>query len=311
MSKIVQIQHQQQQSESTTNSKPSIPLISKPKEKWPFWYGGFGGGVACLFTHPLDLAKVRLQTAPIPKPTLFQMALSIWKHDGILGVYSGLSAGLLRQATYSLTRFGVYEYLKENYVPSDKQSSMAYLLPISMISGGVGGIVGNPSDIVNIRMQNDTGLPLDKRRNYNHAINGVTRIIKEEGVSSLFRGLGTNLVRGVLMTSSQVVTYDISKNLLIKNLQMDKDSKLTFFSASLIAGLVATTICSPADVLKTRIMNSSGSGEGVLKILAHAFKNEGPSFMFRGWVPSFVRLGPNTIITFLVVEQLREYRVGL
>lgn len=305
MSKIVQIQHHQQAEAA------SLTVSPKPKEKWPFWYGGFGGGVACLFTHPLDLAKVRLQTAAIPKPTLFQMALSIWKHDGILGIYSGLSAGLLRQATYSLTRFGVYEYLKENYVPVEKQSSMLYLLPISMISGGVGGVVGNPSDIVNIRMQNDTGLPVGDRRNYKHAIDGVFRIVREEGVNSLFRGLGTNLVRGVLMTSSQVVTYDISKNVLIKNFQMNKDSKLTFFGASLIAGLVATTICSPADVLKTRIMNSSGTGEGVVHILGTAFKNEGPSFMFRGWVPSFVRLGPNTIITFLVVEQLRKYKVGL
>ncbi|CCH42182.1 Mitochondrial dicarboxylate transporter [Wickerhamomyces ciferrii] len=319
MSKIVQIQNQQTQQELKDPQNSIIPLKSdlakvqnqKINKKWPFWYGGFGGAIACICTHPLDLAKVRLQTASIPKPSLFQMALSIWKLDGFQGVYSGLSAGLLRQATYSLTRFGVYEYLKENYVPSDKQSSMAYLLPISMISGGVGGIVGNPADIVNIRMQNDTGLPLDKRRNYSHALDGVVRVIREEGLQSLFRGLGTNLVRGVLMTSSQVVTYDLSKNLLIDSIKMDKDSKLTFFTASLMAGLVATTICSPADVLKTRIMNSSGSGEGVLKILGNAFKNEGPSFMFRGWVPSFVRLGPNTIITFLVVEQLRKFEVGL
>lgn len=285
-------------------------VATKPREKWPFWYGGFGGAVACCFTHPLDLAKVRLQTAPIPKPTLFQMAGSILKHDGFAGVYSGLSAGLLRQATYSLTRFGVYEYLKENVVPADKQSSMAYLLPISMVSGGIGGVVGNPADIVNIRMQNDTGLAKDQRRNYKHAFDGVLRVVREEGLPALFRGLGTNLVRGVLMTSSQVVTYDVSKESLIK-LGMQKDSLLTFFSASLLSGLVATTICSPADVLKTRIMNSSGSGESVIQILTHALQKEGPGFMFRGWVPSFVRLGPNTIITFLVVEELKRMRVGV
>jgi dicarboxylate transporter 10 len=282
----------------------------KDIQKWPFWYGGFGGAVACCFTHPLDLAKVRLQIAPLPKPSLFQMALSILKTDGFTGIYSGLSAGLLRQATYSLTRFGVYEYLKENYVPQEKTKSMAYLLPISMLSGAIGGMVGNPSDIVNIRMQNDTGLPLDKRRNYSHAIDGVVSIIKTEGTSALFRGLSTNLFRGVLMTSSQVVTYDVAKELLI-TLGMNKDSFLTFFNSSLLAGLIATTICSPADVLKTRIMNATHDHQPVLKILTSALKNEGPSFLFRGWVPSFVRLGPNTIITFMVVEQLKHLRVGL
>jgi dicarboxylate transporter 10 len=294
----------------STHPQQQPEQLSKPREKWPFWYGGFGGGIACCFTHPLDLAKVRLQTAHIPKPSLFQMAGSILKHDGILGLYSGLSAGLLRQATYSLTRFGVYEYLKENVIPADRQSSMAYLLPISMFSGAVGGVVGNPADIVNIRMQSDTGLPKDQRRNYKHAFDGVFRVIREEGASSLFRGLGTNLIRGILMTSSQVVTYDVSKESLI-GLGMNKDSLLTFFSASLLSGLVATTICSPADVLKTRIMNSSVTGESVVQILTHALRKEGPAFMFRGWVPSFVRLGPNTIFTFLVVEELKRMRVGL
>lgn len=302
--KLVQSSAQQQQQQQVQQ------LVLKPREKWPFWYGGFGGAVACCFTHPLDLAKVRLQTAALPKPSLFQMAGSILKSDGIPGIYSGLSAGLLRQATYSLTRFGMYEYLKENVVPADKQSSMAYLLPISMVSGGIGGIVGNPADIVNIRMQNDTGFAKHERRGYKHALDGVVRVTREEGVPAIFRGLGTNLVRGVLMTSSQVVTYDVSKELLI-GFGMKKESVLTFFSASLLSGLVATTICSPADVLKTRIMNSSGTGEGVLHILKTAMKTEGPAFMFRGWLPSFVRLGPNTIITFLVVEQLKYLRVGV
>lgn len=285
--------------------------MSSKDIKWPFWYGGFGGAVACVFTHPLDLAKVRLQTAPLPKPNIFTMTISIFKNDGFTGIYSGLSAGLLRQGTYSLTRFGVYEYLKENYIPKDKTKSMAYLLPISMISGGIGGIVGNPSDIVNIRMQNDTGLPMDQRRNYKNAIDGVYQIIKKEGANSLFRGLTTNLVRGVLMTSSQVVTYDLAKEALIKVFKMNKDSIVTFFSSSLLAGLIATTICSPADVLKTRIMNASHNHQPVLKMLTTALKTEGPSFLFRGWLPSFIRLGPNTIITFLVVEELKRLKIGV
>jgi len=37
-----------------------------------------------------------------------------------------------------------------------------------------------------------------------------------------------------------------------------KDNVTTHFSASLLAGLVATTVCSPFDVIKTRIMNSKG-----------------------------------------------------
>lgn len=269
--------------------------------------------VASIVTHPLDLAKVRLQTAKVPGQSLVSMIYSIITNEGFFKIYSGLTASLLRQATYSTTRFGIYEYLKEGYMESNngaKPSTMV-LLPMSMVAGAIGGLVGNPSDVVNIRMQNDSSLPLEQRRNYRNALDGIYRICKQESVSSLFRGLMPNLVRGVLMTASQVVTYDIAKSILVDGLRLDPSKKSTHFSASLMAGLVATTVCSPADVVKTRIMNAKGSSDSAATILTTAVKNEGVGFMFRGWLPSFIRLGPQTIVTFLVLEQLRKYRIGM
>lgn len=267
---------------------------------------------ACLVTHPLDLAKVRLQTASKPGQSLGGMVYQIIKNEGFFKIYSGLTASLLRQATYSTARFGIYEFLKETYIEKQKKTpTTAVLLPMSMISGALGGLVGNPSDVVNIRMQNDSTLPTEQRRNYRNAFDGIYRIVKDEQLSSLFRGLLPNLVRGVLMTASQVVTYDIAKNLLVDTFSFDPSKKSTHFSASLLAGLVATTVCSPADVVKTRIMNAKGSSGGAVSILTTAIKTEGPGFMFRGWLPSFIRLGPHTIVTFLVLEQLRKFRLGM
>lgn len=267
---------------------------------------------ACLVTHPLDLAKVRLQTASKPGQSLTSMVYQIIRNEGFFKIYSGLTASLLRQATYSTVRFGAYEYMKESYQEkNNKMPSTLVLLPMSMLSGALGGLVGNPSDVVNIRMQNDSTLPVEQRRNYRNAFQGIYRITREEGISSLFRGLTPNLVRGVLMTASQVVTYDIAKGLLIDAFKMDPSKKTTHFSASLLAGLVATTVCSPADVVKTRIMNAKGSSGGAIHILSAAVKNEGVGFMFRGWLPSFIRLGPHTIVTFLVLEQLRKFKLGM
>lgn len=84
------------------------------------------------------------------------------------------------------------------------------------------------------------------------------------------------------MTASQVVTYDVFKNYLVTKLDFDASKNYTHLTASLLAGLVATTVCSPADVMKTRIMNGSGDHQPALKILADAVRKEGPSFMFRG-----------------------------
>ena len=56
------------------------------------------------------------------------------------------------------------------------------------VSGGIGGIVGAPADMVNVRMQNDIKLPKDSphRRNYKHAIDGLIRVMREEGLTKVF-----------------------------------------------------------------------------------------------------------------------------
>ena len=74
--------------------------------------------------------------------------------------------------------------------------------------------------------------------------------------------------------------------------------------------MVATTACSPLDIIKTRIMNTHFNDSSVKhpwRMMIHMVENEGVTSLFKGWVPAFVRLGPHTIVTFLVIEQLKEW----
>lgn len=263
--------------------------------------------VASMVTHPLDLAKAQMQAAQKPGATMIGTLVNSIKSHGLFSIYDGLSAALLRQATYSTARLGVYEYLKEKVTdPSGEMPPVYVLLPISMFSGLVGSIVGNPADVVNVRMQNDRRLPPAERRNYRNALDGVYRIVKSEGFGALGRGIGPNSIRGILMTASQVVSYDTGKSFLVQKAGMDPHSKSTFFAASIWAGFVATTVCSPVDVIKTRAMNSA-SKISTLQVMKDSVKSEGIGFLFRGWTPAFVRLAPQTIVTFVVLEQLRAW----
>ncbi|CAG2068316.1 unnamed protein product, partial [Timema podura] len=72
------------------------------------WYfGGLGSAGAACCTHPLDLLKVHLQTQQEGKLSLLRLTVNIVKQQGVLALYNGLSASLLRQLTYSTTRFGI------------------------------------------------------------------------------------------------------------------------------------------------------------------------------------------------------------
>lgn len=106
------------------------------------------------------------------------------------------------------------------------------------------------------------------------------------------------------MTASQLASYDGFKRLLLSRTPLE-DNLTTHFSASFLAGFVATTICSPVDVIKTRVM-SAKEKEGLWGMLVRIWRSEGVGWMFRGWVPSFVRLGPHTIATFLFLEQHKK-----
>lgn len=215
-----------------------------------------------------------------------------------------LSASILRQLTYSTTRFGVYEELKDVFTTATSSPSFPALVAMASTSGFLGGIAGNPADIMNVRMQNDASLPAAERRNYKHAVDGLARMVKEEGVQSLFRGVWPNSMRAVLMTASQLASYDIFKNQLLQRTSM-QDGLGMHFTASFMAGFVATTVCSPVDVIKTRIM-SAKTREGLFSLLTRITANEGAGWMFKGWVPSFVRLGPHTIFTFMFLEQHKK-----
>ena len=171
-------------------------------------------------------------------------------------------------------------------------------------SGFLGGVAGNPADVLNVRMQHDAALATNDRRNYKHAVDGLVRMTREEGWRSLFRGVWPNSIRAVLMTASQLASYDGFKRVLLTNTSLE-DNLTTHFTASFLAGFVATTICSPVDVIKTRVMSAKES-KGLPRLLADIYRAEGASWMFRGWVPSFIRLGPHTIVTFLFLEQHKK-----
>jgi len=86
------------------------------------------------------------------------------------------------------------------------------------------------------------------------------------------------------MNASQLVSYDFFKDTLLAH-GLENGMPLHILSSAL-SGTVATTICAPADVVKSRVMNASGN-EGPVKLLMESLKKEGPRFLFKGWLPAW------------------------
>ncbi|TMW65230.1 hypothetical protein Poli38472_009397 [Pythium oligandrum] len=287
--------------------------LSDAKERPPLYsytFGGVSAVGAVFFTHPFDLLKVHLQTSKKENLGLVRTVRRILKQQGFAGLYQGISGGAMREGTYSTMRFAVYHFLKDDAIRKNdgEPISTAHNVILGMIGGALGGAFGNPADIVNIRMQADSRMPVDQRRNYKHAVDGLLRVRREEGAEALMRGVRPNIIRAMLLTTGQIAAYDLAKAHLLHNPVHDfEDNIQTHILSSMVAGLVATTACAPADVVKTRLMNMKhGEYKSATDCFLKVVEHEGLRGLYKGWLPAYMRLGPQTLLTFVFLEQLRK-----
>ncbi|KAJ3267354.1 hypothetical protein HDU77_000068 [Chytriomyces hyalinus] len=279
---------------------------AKPVEpQW--WMGGLSSALAAIATHPLDSLKVRMQTMP-GKAGLVTVLSQTVKTEGVLVLYKGLDASMLRQLSYSTARFGVYEKCKERISNSwiHEQSPLAGRIAAASVGGIVGGIVGTPADLTNVRMQADGRLPIAEQRGYKTAFHGLVQTARQEGPMALFTGVGPNVIRAIPMTAGQIATYDTVKSEMLASGHF-KDNLTTHFLASVAGAFVATTVCAPIDVIKSRIMaQKGGEYSGTWDCAKQIAKNEGLMAFMKGWTPAFARLGPHTILTFMIMEKVKS-----
>ncbi|XP_052786957.1 mitochondrial dicarboxylate carrier-like [Mya arenaria] len=274
-------------------------------QRIPRWYfGGVASAMAACCTHPLDLLKVHMQTQQ-GKKSLFFMAKKLFKSDGVLGFYNGLSASVLRQLTYSMTRFAVYDVGRKSRTKDGRNMPFYEKVALAGTAGAMGGFVGTPADLVNVRMQNDVKLAPEQRRGYKNGFDGLYRVFRQEGVAKMFSGATMATSRAVCVTVGQIACYDQIKGTLLGTPLFQKDNEILHFTSSFMAGGIATFLTMPLDVMKTRMMNAPPGTYKSILACAKDIAVNGPMGFFKGFMPAFVRLGPHTVLTFMFLEQIR------
>lgn len=276
-----------------------------------FLFGGLSGMSATLFVQPLDLVKNRMQLnkGEAGKRTSLHVIKDILQKEGVFAMYNGLSAGLLRQATYTTTRLGVYNALFSHFSgPSGQAPGFAMKAGLGMMAGVCGAFIGTPAEVALVRMTSDGRLPAAERRNYSNAFTALARIAREEGIVTLWRGAVPTMGRAMVVNAAQLASYSQAKEVLL-NTGYFKEDILLHFCSSMISGLVTTMASMPVDIAKTRIQNMktiNGKPEftGALDVLGKVIRNEGIFALWKGFTPYYARLGPHTVLTFIFLEQM-------
>jgi solute carrier family 25 uncoupling protein 8/9 len=84
---------------------------------------------------------------------------------------------------------------------------------------------------------------------------------------------------------------------------MEEGVKLHVLS-SLLSGLVTTTITNPLDVIKTRMF--VGRSQTIASCTRDVYHTHGLRGFMIGWNASYIRVGPQTMLIFVMAEFLRK-----
>jgi len=273
--------------------------------------------IAETVTFPLDIIKTRLQVqtaADATKRGIFQTAAGIVKEEGVLGLYGGLGPACLRHVVYSGSRVMVYEALRENVFKRNEDGSFPLWkgLLAGMSAGAIGQFIANPTDLVKVQMQTDgkrvaQGLA-PKHTGTMHAFRSL---YSQAGLAGMWRGWAPSCQRAALVQIGDLTSYDYFKQTILS--WGFEDGPTCHAMASAGAGLVAATLGTPADVIKTRVMNQplDAHGKGTLHsstfdCLKKTIAQDGVLSLYKGFIPGWLRMAPWSLCFFLSFEQLRK-----
>jgi len=286
-----------------------------------FFCGGTAACVAEIASLPLDTTKVRMQLqgrdGAIKKyRNMFHAIGVIAKEEGPQALWKGLVPGLLRQMVFASLRIGLYQPVREFYHKGPGEAPLYKKILAGLTTGTIGISIANPTDLVKIRLQAEGKLPAGVPRRYTGTADAFSKIFKSEGLLGFWKGVGPNIIRNSIINAAELATYDQAKQTILKS-GLLKDGLACHFASGLTAGFMATLFGSPADVLKTRIMNQKIGADGVPTEYKNAFhaiakisKTEGFGGWYKGFWPNFARIGSWNIIMFLTYEKLRT-TIGL
>lgn len=229
--------------------------------------------------------------------------------EGVLTLYSGLSAGITRQIFYATSRFGLFEVFRDKMAQYRETDLFSRLLT-GCASGAAAAFISCPAEVSLVRISNDKSLPEAQRRNYKNVFDAAAQIMKKEGVATFWRGSAPFVNRAMLVGATQVGTYDQFKE-MYANAGVPRGIP-NVFCAAMTAGLLYSCITMPFEAVKNRMafQTPGPNGELVYKTtfqsLKHIVRTEGFMSFYSGFLPYYGRCGGHTVSMFIAVEQLRK-----
>jgi solute carrier family 25 (adenine nucleotide translocator) protein 4/5/6/31 len=163
--------------------------------------GGAAGATSLLFVYSLDYARTRLandaKSAKKGGERQFNGLVDVYRKtlasDGIAGLYRGFGPSVLGIVVYRGLYFGMYDSIKPVVLTGSLEGNFLASFALGWCVTTGAGIASYPLDTVRRRMMMTSGEAVK----YASSFDAFKQIVAKEGVKSLFKGAGANILRGV------------------------------------------------------------------------------------------------------------------
>ncbi|CAM6129155.1 unnamed protein product [Calypogeia fissa] len=303
---------------------------------WEFVWGGLAGVFGETLMHPVDTLKTRLQSGgPIGlsvqrQGNIGQVFKAVWALDGLQGFYKGVVPGLTGSFVTGATYFGFIEGSKDWIEQHNPKLAGPWAHFIAGATGDtIGSVIYVPCEVIKQRMQIQgskkafmSAAKLNKipsREPYYTGLFSAGKcIIQQEGVRGLYAGYMSTLARDVPFAGFQIMFYEAFRKAVehahvkwsqpgevICKREFNSFEELVLGG---VAGGISAFICTPLDVVKTRlqVQGTNVRYKGWLDAFQTIWREEKLAGLFRGSVPRVMWYVPAAGLTFMTVELLRK-----
>jgi len=271
-------------------------IESKPGLFQSMALGGSAASIAVNFTHPIETIKTRMQ---VSGGGIVATVTETFAEGGVRSFYKGLLFAFGRELSYTSIKLGAYAPVRDA-LGAGTESPFYMKFLAGAITGGVGSFVGNPFDVLKTLSQANRGKsePLTTL---------VATMYKNQGIAGFYRGVEVNVVRACILNATKMGVYDIAKGYVTEATGWSRKDVRTTCSSAFVAGFFMTCTVSPADNLRTRLMNQPTDQKiynGMIDCFMKTVKNDGVLSLWRGFIPIWARFAPQATLQLLIIEAL-------
>lgn len=170
-----------------------------------------------VFTNPLEIVKIRLQVqgevAKTVEGSPKRSAMWIVRNLGLVGLYKGASACLLRDVPFSAIYFPTYSHLKKDFFGESptKKLGVLQLLTAGAIAGMPAAYLTTPCDVIKTRLQVEARKGEATYTGLRHA---AKTIWQEEGFRAFFKGGPARIFRSSPQFGFTLAAYEVLQNVV-------------------------------------------------------------------------------------------------